>query len=323
MTHPVRNDAAGFAPDQPNSLGRNVSSVLGVARFHALVQFVQRLDPLQTIGVLTLVLAMIFGFEHWLFEIVARICFLIFALHPRSLRRPEFWLALSVAGTITIIVDWEHTDNHKYLLVYWLWVLFVAHLFAQPEQSRHVIRFNARFFLCLIFLAAAGQKLSSPSYRSGEMFEHYLYVDSRFTAFGKLIGIDPQVPDAVKKRIALLRSPFAQVEGNELEIPGSDRARLAALVLTWWDVSLQLLIGLLLLMRRPVTDEFAHILLLFFIVTTYLPAPVFGFGWILGITGLTLAEEKFPRIAAVYMICFVVILLYQVPWREWVLATKF
>jgi hypothetical protein len=69
-----------------------------------------------------------------------------------------------------------------------------------------------------------------------------------------------------------------------------------------------------------VTDKFAHILLLFFILTTYLPAPVFGFGWILGIMGFALAKEKFPRIAAVYMICFVVILLYQVPWREWVLA---
>lgn len=152
------------------------------------------------------------------------------------------------------------------------------------------------------------------------MFEHLLYVDARFAAFGKLIGVDPSVPDAVKKRIALFRSPFAQVEGNELEIPGSDRARDAALVLTWWDVSLQLLIGSLLLIRRPVTDKFAHIALLFFIFTTYLPAPVYGFGWILGIMGFALAKEKFPRIAAVYMIFFGVILLYQVPWRDWVLA---
>jgi hypothetical protein len=76
----------------------------------------------------------------------------------------------------------------------------------------------------------------------------------------------------------------------------------------------------LLLARRAVTDKFAHILLLFFIFTTYLPAPVLGFGWILAIMGFALAKEKFPRIAAVYMISFVAILLYQVPWREWVLS---
>jgi len=136
-----------------------------------------------------------------------------------------------------------------------------------------------------------------------------------------LVGVDPSVPDAVKKRIALFRSPFAQVEGNELEIPGTDRARLAALAMTWWDASLQLAIGALLLFRSRRTDLVAHVLLLFFIFTTYLPAPVFGFGWILAIMGFALAKEKFPRITAVYMICFVMILLYQVPWRDWVLAT--
>src|SRR5262245_40423930 len=75
------------------------------------------------------------------------------------------------------------------------------------------------FFLCFIFLAAAAQKLSSPTYRSGEMFEYYLYVDSRFTAFGKFIGIDPSVPDAVQKTIALFRSPFLKLVDNELELP--------------------------------------------------------------------------------------------------------
>jgi len=152
------------------------------------------------------------------------------------------------------------------------------------------------------------------------MFEYFLYVDSRFTAFGKLIGIHPSIPDAVQKSITFFRSPFTQVINNDLLLPGSDRARVAALMLTWWDVSLQLLIGSFLVVRRPVNDKFAHILLLFFVFTTYLPAPVFGFGWILAIMGFTLAKENFPRIAAAYLICFVVILLYQVPWREWVLA---
>jgi hypothetical protein len=302
-----------------NDAAVSTANHFGAFRFHALVEFVQRLDLLQTIGVLTLVLSVIFGFEHWLFETIARICLLVFVLQPRSIRRPGFWLILSLAGTLVTILDWERTDNHKYLLDYWLWVLFIAHLFAQPDYARRLIRFNARFFLCLAFLAASAQKLSSPSYRSGAMFEHYLYTDSRFTAFGKLIGIDPAVPDAVEKRIALLRSPFAEVDGNELQIPGSDRARVAALAMTWWDVSLQLLIGALLLFRLQRTDEIAHILLLFFIFTTYLPAPVFGFGWILAIMGFTLANDKFPKIAAVYILCFFAILIYQLPWRDWVL----
>ena len=153
------------------------------------------------------------------------------------------------------------------------------------------------------------------------MFEYFLYVDSRFTAFGKLIGIDPSVPDAVQKSIAFFRSPFSQVVNNQLELPGSDRARVAALVLTWWDWSLQLTIGALLLIGKPRSDELAHLLLLLFIFTTYIPAPVFGFGWILAIMGFALAKEQFPKIAAAYMLCFLAILLYQLPWRDWVLAS--
>ena len=291
-----------------------------LSRVRALIEFVKRFELVQVVSVMILFLAVVFTFEYWLFEITVRICLLVFLLRPNAIRRPAFWLALSLSATVVIVLDWYAADNHKYLLLYWLWVLFLCHLFADPEKQRRTILFNARFFLCFIFLAAAVQKLSSPTYRSGEMFEYFLYVDPRFTAFGKLIGIDPSVPDAVQKSLAFFRSPFSQVINNELLLPGCDRARVAALVLTWWDVSLQLLIGSLLIFRRPVMDKFAHILLIGFIFTTYLPAPVLGFGWILGIMGFTLAKDKFPRIAVVYMICFVAILLYQAPWREWVLA---
>jgi hypothetical protein len=311
--------ASAIRGRQSRSVSATGRPVPASSKFRAFVEFASNLDLLQTVSLLTLVLSVIFGFNYWIFGIVSRICLLMFVLHPPSIRRPQFWLALALAGTISTILEWERIDNHKYLLDYWLWVLFIVHLFGQSERQQRVIRFNARFFLCLIFLAASAQKLSSPSYRSGAMFEHYLYVDGRFTAFGKLIGVDRPVSDAVKKRIMFLRSPFAEVEGNEMNIPGTDRARVTALVMTWWDVSLQLAIGALLLFRQWRTDEIAHILLLFFIFTTYLPAPVFGFGWILAIMGFTLAKDKFPKIAAAYILCFFAILIYQLPWRDWVL----
>jgi hypothetical protein len=286
--------------------------------FGPLVEFAHNLDFVQTIGLLTLFLAIIFPFDVWIYGVVLRICFLVFVLRPASLSRPLFWFAIALAGTITIILTWERVDNHKYLLVYWTWVMFVVHLFHDPAQQKKILRINARFFLCLIFLAASVQKLASPSYRSGEMFEHYLYVDSRFTAFGKLVGVDPAIGDSVKRRLNYLRSPFAEVEGNDIHIAGSDRARAAAIAMTWWDAGLQLAIGTFLLFGRRRMDQIAHVLLLLFILTTYIPAPVFGFGWILAILGFTLAKENFPRIAAFYIVCFFAILTYQLPWRAWI-----
>lgn len=289
------------------------------SRLNAFQRFVGNIDLIHAVSVLSLFLAVIFGFDHWLFQSAAWICLLVFMLHPPAVGKAAVWLALAVAGTVAIVADWQAADNHKYLLVYWLWVLFICHLFRDARHKRQTIVFNARFFLCFVFLAAATHKLASPTYRSGEMFESFFYLDERFTAFGKLIGIDPSVPDAVQKSVAFFKSPFSEVINNELVVSGSDRARTAAWALTWYDVAIQLAIGALLLFRRSGTDKIAHLLLLFFILTTYLPAPVFGFGWILGIMGFALAKEKFTGIAAAYVICLGVIILYQVPWRDWVL----
>lgn len=286
----------------------------------ALVEFVARSNLVDLISLLSLFMVLVFPFPEWLFQITADLCLLLFLVRPRSIRNPLFWFSLALCASIGVIRDWHAVDNHKYLLLYWLWILFLCHLLAEPQWQRRILLFNARFFLCFVFLVSGAQKLSSPTYRSGEMFEYYLYADSRFTAFGKLIGIDPSVPDAVQKRIALFRSPYSKPENDELELPGIDRARIAALILTWWDALLQLSIGVLLFFALRATDQLGHILLLIFIFTTYLPAPIFGFGWILAVMGLTLAKDNFPKIAAVYMLSFVAVILYQIPWRDWVLG---
>ncbi len=278
------------------------------------------LDTVHTVSLLSLFLAIIFGFQHWLFQMASWLCFFVFLLHPIVLRRALFWFAMAGAGSVVVFLDWQAADNHKYLLVYWLWVLFFCHLVADPVHQHRAIAVNARFFLCFIFLLAVGQKLASPTYRSGEMFELFLYLDARFTAFGKLIGIDPEVPEAVKRSMAFFRSPFSEVIDQRLEIPGTDRAHLASLIMTWWDVVIQSAIGVLFLFRRNLPDRLAHSALLLFIVTTYLPAPVYGFGWILGLMGFALARDRWPGFAAGYLAAFVAILLYQIPWRDWVLA---
>jgi hypothetical protein len=82
----------------------------------------------------------------------------------------------------------------------------------------------------------------------------------------------------------------------------------------------QVFIGVCLVFNRRFSDLLAHTALLFFIFTTYLPAPVFGFGWTLAIMGVTLTKDRFPRWALAYLAACVAVVLYQMPWRNWVLA---
>jgi hypothetical protein len=225
---------------------------------------------------------------------------------------------LASVGTLALVQHWYVADNHKYLLVYWLWVVTLASLY--EERRGELLRFNARFFLVFIFLGAALQKLFSARYMSGEMFEVLLLLDERFRAFGHLIGIDKSVADAAALSYATLKSPLTEVIDNEILLPATDRSRLVALAVTWYDLLVQVLIGVLFLLNRRLCDLLAHAALLFFIFTTYLPAPVFGFGWTLVILGFTLTKDRLPGIAIAYFLACVAVLLYQSSWREWVLA---
>jgi hypothetical protein len=97
--------------------------------------------------------------------------------------------------------------------------------------------------------------------------------------------------------------------------------RLVANLITLYDFYVQIAIGALFLFRRVSTDLVAHLLLLFFIFTTYIPAPVLGFGVTLSIFGFALVKERSQFLSAAYLLSMIAVLVYQVPWREWVLGT--
>jgi hypothetical protein len=159
----------------------------------------------------------------------------------------------------------------------------------------------------------------SPTYMSGEMFEIKLLLDTRFAAFAQLIGIDPDTLAKVRLEIASLRSPLSVFPDNARILSSNDLIRTAAQWITWYDLLIQIAIGAFFLFRSAVLDRLGHLCLLFFIYTTYLPAPVFGFGWLLSILGFILARKtEKPWIVNLYLASFVAIMLYQLPWREWV-----
>ena len=218
------------------------------------------------------------------------------------------------------MLERDLADNHKYLLCYWLWVMCIAHIPDGSELRDQILQFNARFFLIFIFLGAALQKFISSSYMSGAMFELELLLDSRFYAFAHLIGIDAALGEESLKRMLLLSNPYVQVLNDKIVLLADDRVQLAAKLITLYDFYVQVAIGMLLLFRRGVTDLMAHLLILFFILTTYIPAPVLGFGFTLSVLGFTLVKEHSQGLSAAYLLSMVAVVVYQVPWRDWVLG---
>ena len=274
-----------------------------------------------SVAYLTLFLAVVFGFPTWYYQFSAQLAVLIVLLVPSTAKRPALWGLLAIVASIGVVLERDLADNHKYLLCYWLWVMCVAHIPEGRELRDRIIRFNARFFLVFIFLGAVLQKFLSSSYMSGAMFELELLLDPRFHAFGHLVGIDANVAAESLRRALLLRLSTLQVLNDKVLLMSDDRVHFVANLITLYDFYVQLAIGVLLLFRRTITDVIAHLLILFFIFTTYLPAPVFGFGFTLAVLGFALVKERSQSLSAAYLVSMAAVLFYQVPWRDWVLGT--
>lgn len=274
-----------------------------------------------SVAYLTLFLAVVFGFPTWYYQFSAQLAVLIVLLVPSTAKRPALWGLLAIVASIGVVLERDLADNHKYLLCYWLWVMCVAHIPEGRELRDRIIRFNARFFLVFIFLGAVLQKFLSSSYMSGAMFELELLLDPRFHAFGHLVGIDASVAAESLRRALLLRLSTLQVLNDKVLLMSDDRVHFVANLITLYDFYVQLAIGALLLFRRTITDVIAHLLILFFIFTTYLPAPVFGFGFTLAVLGFALVKERSQALSAAYLVSMAAVLFYQVPWRDWVLGT--
>jgi hypothetical protein len=274
-----------------------------------------------TVPYLTLFLAAVFPFDWWPFSLVSKVALLTVLLFPAAARSPILWGVLATTATATIVHEWDLADNHKYLLCYWLWVMCVSHLTRDSAFRERIIRVNARFFLIFIFLGAALQKFFSSTYMSGAMFELELLLDGRFQAFAHLVGIDKMLAQESVRRLLVLQNPFMQVTDNWIKLSTDDHVRRVAALVTLYDLYVQVVIGALLLFCRRATDMAAHILLLFFILTTYIPAPVFGFGITLCVLGFAVAKQKFQVISAAYLLSMVAVLIYELPWRDWVLGT--
>jgi hypothetical protein len=286
-------------------------------------QLAEKLEAVRlgdTVPYLTLFLVVVFPYSWWPFSLASRLALLTVLLFPAAARSAVLWGILAVTATATVVHEWDLADNHKYLLCYWLWVMCVAHISSDQEFRDRIIRFNARFFLIFIFLGAALQKTFSPTYMSGALFETEFLFDPRFQAFAHLIGIDASLGQESAKRLMLLQNPYLNVIDNHIRLVTDEYLQLVAQAVTWYDLLIQVAIGGLLLFCRRNSDIVAHILLLFFIFTTYVAAPVLGFGITLCVMGFALAKERFQYVSWAYLVAFVAVLAYDIPWRSWVMG---
>ena len=233
---------------------------------------------------------------------------------PSLSRRPWFWLALATLAATRVVSTWPLADNHAYLLAYWCLAVSIA---SREQDPRPTLAWSGRVLLGLVFTLAVLWKAISPDYLDGRFFRVTLVTDPRLASFAQIAGgLDAA---ELRERRELLTRHADGVSSADLA-PPLESARFRAVA---WTATLATLAGETLLALAFLwppgrgLSRFRDALLIAFCATTYLVAPVSGFGWLLIALGVAQTDPDRSRTRGAYVAVFGLVYLYrEIPWAR-------
>jgi hypothetical protein len=280
----------------------------GPGRLRRLLAPVLEQDPSGLVFRLTLLALLVHGPSGGALQTVLMVLAGTGLVLPRLAGHALLWIVIAAAMWWFHAGDLFWIDNHKYLMCYWALACALAALAREPAA---VLAWNGRWLIGLAFLFATVWKLLGGEYLDGSFFRYTLVADDRLAPLVLWLGgIEPQqLALAWELELELLSDPGA---GGEVALPGGQELSRLALVLSYYTVVIELAIALLFLL--PGGDKIrlaGHLGLLGFIVSTYALVPVFGFGYLLTIMGLSQIKGDRWRLRASYLGALVVLELSQ------------
>jgi hypothetical protein len=231
---------------------------------------------------------------------------------PSLSRRPWLWLVLAALTGWRVVSTWPLADNHAYLLAYWCLAVAIASRETDPQPA---LAWSGRVLVGLVFTLAVLWKALSPDYLDGRFFRVTLVTDERLASFAQVVGgLDAE--ELLERRELLTRHADGVAPAElavELESARFRAVAWAATLATFACEALLALAFLWPLDRGP--SRIRDPLLIVFCATTYLVAPVSGFGWLLIALGVAQTDASRWRTRATYLGVFGLVYLYrEIPW---------
>ncbi|MDX1945542.1 MAG: hypothetical protein SFU86_09035 [Pirellulaceae bacterium] len=280
-----------------------------------------KIAPLRVLPLLTLVLLLVSGPEQWYLRgpLVALVAL---GIGLRTwLARPQFWYVVATLLGIAVYLNWESSDNHKYLFVYWCLALCAACSLPQGEQAP-ALALSSRWLIGLCMALAVVWKAINPQYLDGTFFQYELLCDERLASLTtRLTGLAPAELAANRELRELLQAGHLRgLEVSSAELTTRPAIAWLAAAMTWWTIGIELVLAVLFLwpagrdVAGPASVAWLrNAALVAFAATTYVVAPVRGFGWMLMLLGLAQCREEENRWRLVYLAMLVVIQAYTLP----------
>lgn len=260
---------------------------------------------------LSLLLLLLYPHSYWYIQTPLSVIALGALIFPHIRKRPSAWAVATIIVTAGTYMNWYAVDNHKYLLGYWCLAIFCALLTRDPELS---IEKTARWLIGLVFFFAVVQKTISDDYLNTTFFYYELLLDERFSGVARYIG---GVPDHMNALNIAARRALVNYDSEltEVFLVGTKNIVNVAFLMTWSGYLIELVIGAAFLSPRSSwLFRWRDVWLLIFLFSTYLLAPVIGFGWVLAIMGIAQTGKEHKIRRALYVVAFLFLQIYRIPW---------
>jgi hypothetical protein len=263
---------------------------------------------------LTLLLLVFYPPRHLHVSLPLSAIALVAILMPPLRRSRILWLLAALLAGASAFAYWQETDNHKYLLAYWCLAICCCLCTRDPDPS---LAATARGVLAAVFSLAVLQKVISGDYLTSGFFHFALLFDERFAWLARHVGgvseFSSELNESARRALVNYDSVLAAVKLSS----ESGTLPIVARFVTWWTVALEGTIALAHMVPRSTwLSRWRHPLLLFFVFSTYLFAPVIGFGWLMIILGVAQLEPSATRMRLVYLLSIVVLQAYKYPWSS-------
>ena len=271
---------------------------------------------------MTLVNIMLWGPQYWYTESLLYVVCLPAIVFRRLRYSPWLWWSIVAIFVHKIAINWAWVDNHKYVMTYWSMGIALS-LHVASNQRVSVLATNGRYILGLSMLFATIWKLISPEYVSGGFFEVLFLTDRRLDGTVALVT-DLSYGQLLENqsRVNMLRGGYRTwVNPESVQLHSSDTVKMLAFVSTWWTVFIEGLKGVLFLIPSDgrVIFFWRNLTLIVFCFTTYIIAPVPGFGCTLCCLGMATCIDRGNVWFRLYQVGYLFVILCTVaaePIRE-------
>jgi hypothetical protein len=283
-----------------------------------------RWRSIDVVCVLTLLLSMYLTFAaHNAFQFGVLVKLLPVALLWPAFRKSCWlWWSVVLLWLPTLLLEWCNHEDHVYLVFYWYAVLAIAWTGTWPAAAggevwlcreadpEEFVRRSARLLIGLCFLFAVGWKVASPDFRDGSLFHYKLLQDDRFSETLARFPGGMEVPEILAnyQQMKQMRAvDAAAINGYRLQYP--PRISQIAQLMTWWTIAIEGFLAFCFLVPAGRRLRIVRNLsLMGFAISTYVIAPVMGYGFAFMIMGYANCETHERGTRKLYLATIVVLL---------------